>query len=95
MTVRNHAILWLLLETGLSSSELCCLRLGDVDRVGGTVTVPEKRGHPRIFPLVSGWAARRVCLPGSGASHSGLGAHGASGAGPALAHGMAAPADQE
>jgi site-specific recombinase XerD len=51
MTVRNRAILWLLLDTGLSISELCHLRLDDVDRAGGTVTAPEKRGYPRIFPL--------------------------------------------
>jgi site-specific recombinase XerD len=60
MTMRNHAILWLLLETGLSSSELCCLRLGDVDRVSGTVIVLGKRGRPRIFPL-SADGQRAVC----------------------------------
>ena len=51
MTARNRAILWLLLDTGLSVSELCRLRLGDVDYAGGTVSVQGKRGHSRIFPL--------------------------------------------
>ncbi len=60
MTVRNRAILWLLLDTGLTSSELCRLRLSDVDRASGTVTVPGKRGHPRIFPL-SADGLRAVC----------------------------------
>ena len=51
MTARNRAILWLLLDTGLQVSELCGLRLADVDRAGGTVTVRGKRGRPRTFPL--------------------------------------------
>jgi site-specific recombinase XerD len=51
ITARNRAILWLLPDTGLQVSELCHLRLADVDRVGGTVTVRGKRGRPRTFPL--------------------------------------------
>jgi site-specific recombinase XerD len=51
MTARNRAILWLLLDTGLQVSELCGLRLADVDRAGGTVTVHRKRGRPRTLPL--------------------------------------------
>jgi site-specific recombinase XerD len=51
MTTRNRAILWLLLDTGLQVSELCGLRLTDVDRAGGTVTVRGKGGRPRTFPL--------------------------------------------
>ncbi len=51
MTARNRAILWLLRDTGLSVSELYGLRLGDVDRAGGTVTVHRKRGRLRVFPL--------------------------------------------
>ena len=51
MAARNRAILWLLLETGLQVSELCGLRLTDVDRTGGTVTVRGKKGHLRTFPL--------------------------------------------
>jgi site-specific recombinase XerD len=51
MTARNRAILWLLLDTGLQVSELCDLRLADVDRTGGTVTVRGKRGHTRTLLL--------------------------------------------
>src|SRR5437660_277688 len=51
MTARNRAILWLLRDTGLQVSELCDLRLADVDRAGGTVTVRGKRGDLRKFPL--------------------------------------------
>ena len=51
MAARNRAILWLLLDTGLQVSELCRLRLTDVDRTGGTVTVRGKKGHLRTFPL--------------------------------------------
>jgi integrase len=51
LTARNHAILWLLLDTGVSVSELCALRLADVDRVGGTVTVHGTKGNVRTLPL--------------------------------------------
>jgi site-specific recombinase XerD len=51
MTLRNRAILWLMLDTGLQVSELCGLRLADVDRTSGTVTVHGKRGHTRTVPL--------------------------------------------
>jgi site-specific recombinase XerD len=51
LVARNRAILWLLRDTGLQVSELCSLRLADVDPAGGTVTVQGKRGHTRIFPL--------------------------------------------
>lgn len=51
MTARNRAILWLLLDTGLQVSELCSLRISDVDCAGGTVTLCGKRGRLRIFPL--------------------------------------------
>ena len=51
MAARNRAILWLLLDTGLRVSELCGLRLADVDSTGGTVTVRGKKGHLRTFPL--------------------------------------------
>jgi site-specific recombinase XerD len=51
MTARNRAILWLLLDSGLQVSELCGLRLADVDRVRGTVTVRGKGGRPRTLPL--------------------------------------------
>jgi integrase/recombinase XerD len=51
MTARNQAILWLLLETRLSVSEVCGLRLGDVDRAMGTVTIREKGGRTRTLSL--------------------------------------------
>jgi site-specific recombinase XerD len=51
MAARNRAILWLLRDTGLQVSELCCLRLADVDRASGTVTVRGKSGHLRTFSL--------------------------------------------
>jgi site-specific recombinase XerD len=60
MTARNRAILWLLRDTGLQVSELCRLRLADVDRAGGTVTVRGKRGDLRTFPL-SADGQRAVC----------------------------------
>jgi site-specific recombinase XerD len=60
MTARNRAILWLGLPTGLQVSELCGLRLTDVDRTGGTVTVRGKKGHLRTFPL-SADGQRAVC----------------------------------
>ena len=60
MTARNRAILWLLWDTGLQVSELCRLRLGDVDRAGGTVTVQGKRGHVRTLPLSTD-GQRAVC----------------------------------
>lgn len=60
MTARNRAILWLLWDTGLSVSELCWLRLADVDRAQGMVTVQGKRGPRRILPL-SGDGQRAVC----------------------------------
>jgi site-specific recombinase XerD len=51
MTLRNRAILWLLLDTGLQASELCGLRLADVDCADGMVTVRGKSGRPRTLPL--------------------------------------------
>jgi site-specific recombinase XerD len=60
MTARNRAILWLLLDTGLRVSELCGLRLADVDRSCGTVTMRVNRGRRRTFPL-SADGQRAVC----------------------------------
>jgi site-specific recombinase XerD len=60
LTARNRAILWLLRDTGLRVSELCGLRLNDVDRARGTVTARGKKGHLRTFPL-SGDGQRAVC----------------------------------
>ena len=60
MTTRNRAILWLLLDTGLQVSELCSLRLSDVDCASGTVTMCGKGGQTRNFPL-SADGQRAVC----------------------------------
>jgi hypothetical protein len=39
---RNQAILWVLADTGMRVSEICGLRLLDVDQEGGILTVKEK-----------------------------------------------------
>ncbi len=60
LTARNRAILWLLLDTGISVSELCSVRLADVDRTSGRVTVQGKKGTIRTLSLsVDG--QRAVC----------------------------------
>lgn len=51
MMLRNRAILWLLRETGLQVSDLCVLRLTDVDSEKGVVMVREKGRGRRTFPL--------------------------------------------
>jgi site-specific recombinase XerD len=60
MTQRNRAILWLLLDTGLSVSEVCGLRLSDVDRAGGTITVGGKGRDTRTLS-VSAEGQHAVC----------------------------------
>jgi hypothetical protein len=49
--VRNRAILWVLLDTGMHLSELRELRLGDVDREQRTLRVQEKGGQERRVAL--------------------------------------------
>ena len=49
--VRNRAILWLLYDTGIRVSELTHLRLGDVDRKKGVVTVLGKGSKERRIAL--------------------------------------------
>ncbi len=49
--VRNRAILWLLYDTGIRVSELTNLRLGDVDRKKGVVTVLGKGSKERRVAL--------------------------------------------
>ncbi|HEX4714380.1 MAG TPA: tyrosine-type recombinase/integrase, partial [Ktedonobacteraceae bacterium] len=51
MYARNRAMLWLLLETGLSVSDLCRLRFSEVDIHTGVVTVRGAGCVRRIFPL--------------------------------------------
>ena len=60
MTVRNRAILWLLWDTGLQVSELCRIRLADVDRRRRNGDGAGKRGDLRTFPL-SADGQRAVC----------------------------------
>lgn len=50
-TVRNRAILWLLYDTGIRVSELINLRLGDLDRKKGVVTVMGKGSKERRIAL--------------------------------------------
>ncbi len=49
--VRNRAILWLLYDTGIRVSELIHLRLGDVDRKKGVITVVGKGSKERRIAL--------------------------------------------
>jgi len=51
MMLRDRAILWLILDAGLSVSDVCGLRLGDVSRAKGTVTVQGKGRRTRTLPL--------------------------------------------
>jgi site-specific recombinase XerD len=50
-TARNRAILWVLLDTGLRVSELCELRLGDVDRASGTLHIRGQGARERQLLL--------------------------------------------
>ncbi len=49
--VRNRAILWVLLDTGIRVSELCGLRLSDFDRKHGVITVKGKGSKERRIAL--------------------------------------------
>jgi site-specific recombinase XerD len=49
--VRNRAILWVFLDTGMRVSELCGLRLSDVDREQRALLVLEKGGKERWLTL--------------------------------------------
>ncbi len=50
-TVRNRAILWLLFDTGMRASEVCELRLCDVDREHGTLLIRGKGARTRRLML--------------------------------------------
>jgi site-specific recombinase XerD len=50
-TVRNRAILWLLFDTGMRASELCGLRLSDVEREQGILRVGGKGPQQRRLML--------------------------------------------
>ncbi|OPZ88266.1 MAG: Tyrosine recombinase XerD [bacterium ADurb.Bin429] len=59
--VRDRALLMLLLDTGLRASELCTLRLENIDWTECTVTVWGKGGKQRAVPF--GEATRQTLLP--------------------------------
>jgi len=50
-TVRNRAILWLLYDTGIRVSELTNLRVDDVDRKKGVITVLGKGSKERRIAM--------------------------------------------
>lgn len=50
-TIRNRALLWVLLETGLLLSEVCALRLGDLNRDTGRLTITANGLKARHIPL--------------------------------------------
>lgn len=50
-TARNRAILWVLFDTGMRATEVCALRLGDVDREQGILSVRGKGATVRRLTL--------------------------------------------
>lgn len=54
-TVRNQAILWVLFETGMRASEVCALRLCDVDRAQHQQLVLGKDTQRRLTLGHKGW----------------------------------------
>jgi len=59
MSLRDHAIIELLYATGIRVSELCSLRLGDLDLLSGLVRVVGKGDRERVV-LAGGPAAEAV-----------------------------------
>jgi site-specific recombinase XerD len=51
VAARDRAILWVLFDTGITVSELCTLRLGDVDRQTGILRVRGKGDRERQIAL--------------------------------------------
>ncbi len=49
--LRDQAILWVLFETGMTVSELCALRVADLDQHAGLLRVRGKGGKERQMPL--------------------------------------------
>ncbi len=49
--LRDQALLWVLFETGMTVSELCALRLADLDQRAGSLRVRGKGGKERQMPL--------------------------------------------
>jgi integrase/recombinase XerD len=51
MATRDRALLWVLFETGITVSEVCALRLADLDLQAGLLRVRGKGGQERLMPL--------------------------------------------
>ncbi len=49
--LRDQALLWVLFDTGITVSELCALRLADLDQHKGLLRVRGKGGRERQMPL--------------------------------------------
>jgi site-specific recombinase XerD len=49
--LRDQALLWVLFETGITVSELCALRVADLDQQTGSLCVRGKGGKERQMPL--------------------------------------------
>ena len=50
-TLRDQALLWVLFETGMTASEICALRVADLDQPRGSLCVRGKGGKERLMPL--------------------------------------------
>jgi len=51
MATRDRALLWVLFETGMTVSEVCALRVADLDLQVGLLRVRGKGGQERLMPL--------------------------------------------
>jgi site-specific recombinase XerD len=49
--LRDQALLWVLFDTGITVSELCALRVADLDHHTGLLRVRGKGGEERLMPL--------------------------------------------
>ena len=51
MAARDQALLWVLFDTGITVSELCTLRVADLDQHAGLLRVRGRGGKERQMPL--------------------------------------------
>jgi site-specific recombinase XerD len=51
LLARDQALLWVLFDTGITVTELCALRVADVDQQKGLLRVRGKGGKERLLPL--------------------------------------------
>jgi site-specific recombinase XerD len=51
LAARDQALLWVLFETGMTVSEVCALRVADLDQQTGSLRVRGKGGQERQMPL--------------------------------------------